>query len=48
VLGLTRAESAAVVQYRKDKGNFKAIEDLKAVPGLDYSKIEKKKALITF
>jgi competence protein ComEA len=48
VLGLTRAESAAVVQYRKDKGNFKAIEDLKGVPGLDYGKIEKKKALITF
>jgi competence protein ComEA len=48
VLGLTRAESAAVVQYRKDKGNFKTLDDLKAVPGLDYSKIEKKKALITF
>jgi competence protein ComEA len=48
VLGLSRTESAAVVQYRTDKGNFKTLDDFKAVPGLDYSKIEKKKALITF
>jgi competence protein ComEA len=48
VLGLTRAESAAIVQYRTDKGNFKALDDLKGVPGLDYAKIEKKKALVTF
>jgi competence protein ComEA len=48
VLGLTRSESAAVVQYRTAKGSFKTLDDLKAVPGLDYSKIEKKKALIQF
>jgi competence protein ComEA len=48
VLGLTRAESAAVVQYRTDKGTFKALEDLKGVPGLDFGKIEKKKALVRF
>jgi competence protein ComEA len=48
VLGLTRAESAAIVQYRTDKGNFKSLDDLKGVPGLDYTKIEKKKALVTF
>jgi competence protein ComEA len=48
VLGLTRAESAAVVQYRTDKGAFKTLDDLKAVPGLDYAKIEKKKALVAF
>jgi competence protein ComEA len=48
VLGLTRAESAAIVQYRTDKGNFKALDDLKGVPGLDYSKIEKKKTLVKF
>jgi competence protein ComEA len=48
VLGLTRAESAAVVQYRTDKGAFKTLDDLKNVPGLDYAKVEKKKALVTF
>jgi competence protein ComEA len=48
VLGLTRAESAAIVQYRTDKGAFKTLDDLKSVPGLDYTKIEKKKALVTF
>jgi competence protein ComEA len=48
VLGLTRAESAAVVQYRTDKGAFKTIDDLKSVPGLDFAKIEKKKALVAF
>jgi len=48
VLGLTRAESAAIVQYRTDKGTFKSIDDLKSVPGLDYAKVERKKALVTF
>ncbi len=48
VLGLTRAESAAIVQYRTDKGAFKSLDDLKSVPGLDYAKIEKKKNLVVF
>lgn len=48
VLGLTRAESAAIVQYRTDKGNFKSLDDLKSVPGVDAAKIEKKKSLVTF
>ena len=47
-LALTRAESAAIVQYRTDKGGFKSLDDLKNVPGLDYKKIEAKKARITF
>jgi competence protein ComEA len=42
-LGLTRAESSAVVQYRTEKGNFKSIDDLKNVPGLDFKKVEAKK-----
>ena len=47
-LALTRAESAAIVQYRADKGDFKGLDDLKNVPGLDFKKIEAKKARITF
>jgi competence protein ComEA len=47
-LGLTRTESAAVIQYRTDKGNFKSIDDLKQVPGLDFKKVEAKKARLAF
>lgn len=47
-LGLTRAESASVVQYRTEKGDFKSLDDFKNVPGLDFKKIEAKKSRITF
>lgn len=47
-LALTRAESAAVVQYRADKGDFKTLEDLKGVPGLDFKKVEVRKARLVF
>ncbi len=48
VLGLTKAESAAVIAYRTEKGDFKTIEDLKAVPGVDAKKIEARKARLAF
>jgi competence protein ComEA len=48
VLSLSRVESGAVVQYRTEKGDFKTLDDLKNVPGLDYKKIEAKKSLIVF
>jgi competence protein ComEA len=48
VLSLTRAESEAVVQYRTDKGDFKPLDDLKNVPGLDFKKFEAKKSRIVF
>ena len=47
-LSLTRTESAAVIQYRTDKGDFKTLDDLKNVPGLDFKKVEARKARITF
>jgi competence protein ComEA len=47
-LVLTRTEAAAVIEYRTQKGPFKAIEDFRNVPGLDYSKIESQKARIKF
>jgi competence protein ComEA len=47
-LSLTRTESAALVQYRTEKGEFKAMDDLKNVPGLDFKKIEARKARIAF
>lgn len=47
-LGLTEAEAHAIVQYRSKNGDFKSVDDLKNVPGLDFKKIEAKKSSITF
>jgi competence protein ComEA len=47
-LELTAKESEAIVQYRDAKGNFKTLDDLKKVPGLDTVKIEAKKDRVEF
>ena len=47
-LELTDKESEAIVQYRAAKGNFKTLDDLKKVPGLDAVKIESKKDRLEF
>jgi competence protein ComEA len=47
-LSLKRSEAAAVIQYRTKNGDFKSIEDLKKVPGIDTAKIEAKKDRLTF
>lgn len=47
-LGLTRSESAAVVKYRTDNGEFKTLDDIKKVPGVDFKKIEARKARLKF
>jgi len=44
--GLLRREAAAVIRYRDEHGPFKSLEDLRNVPGLDYSKIERRKDAI--
>ena len=45
---ITTKEAEAIVQYRTDKGDFKALADLKNVPGLDFTKIEPLRYRITF
>lgn len=45
---LLKSEAAAVVRYRKQHGDFKSLDDLKKVPGLDFQKIEKHKDRIVF
>jgi competence protein ComEA len=45
---LKRSEAAAILKYRKDHGDFKSIEDLKKVPGVDFSKIEAKQDSLVF
>jgi competence protein ComEA len=47
-LALLKSEAAAIIQYRSEKGNFKSIDDLRNVPGLDFKKIESNKSRITF
>ncbi len=38
-LSLRRSEAAVILQYRKEHGDFKSIEDLLKVPGIDSAKI---------
>ena len=47
-LSLPRSQAAAIVQYRTKNGDFKSIEDLKKVPGVDVAKIEARKDRLLF
>ena len=47
-LSLPRSQAALVIQYRNKNGDFKSIEDLKKVPGVDAAKIEAKKDRLVF
>ena len=47
-LSLTRSQAAAIIQYRTKNGDFKSVEDLKKVPGVDGAKIEAKKDRLVF
>ena len=47
-LSLKRSEAAKLLRYRKDHGDFKSIEDLKKVSGIDFAKIEAKKDSLVF
>ncbi len=47
-LSLLRSQAAAIIEYRAKHGDFKSIEDLKRVPGVDAAKIEARKDRLTF
>jgi competence protein ComEA len=47
-LTLRRSQAAALIAYRTKNGNFKSVDDLKKVPGLDPAYIESKKDRIAF
>jgi len=47
-LTLRRSEAAAIIAYRTKHGNFKSVEDLKKVPGIDPKKIDAKKDILVF
>ncbi len=45
---LRRSQAIEVVQYRAENGDFKSLDDLKKIPGIDFQKIEARKARIVF
>ena len=45
---LRRSQAKALIQYRLQNGQFKSIDDLRKVPGLDFPKLEAKKSHIVF
>jgi competence protein ComEA len=47
-LGVSQEQAVAIVQHRETKGNFKSIEDLLKVQGIDPRAIEAKKDKIEF
>jgi competence protein ComEA len=47
-LQLSSKEAESMVRYRGENGNFKSIEDIQKVPGLDAAKIAAKKNLLEF
>ena len=47
-LDIPPAVAEAIVAYRQEKGTFKAVDDLKGVPGLEWSKIEARTARLVF
>ena len=48
VLQLSDKEAAALVHYREQNGNFKTLDDVKKVPGLDAAKLESAKDRVVF
>lgn len=47
-LSLRRSQAASVIAYRDKNGPFKTLDDLKNVPGIDFTKLESKKDRIVF
>ena len=48
IVDLPAAQAAAVVDYRQKSGEFKALDDLRKVPGIDFAKIQERKDRIGF
>jgi competence protein ComEA len=47
-LEISSQSAEAIVRQRERSGDFKTIDDLKKVPGLDAAKVESKKDLLVF
>lgn len=47
-LSIRRSQAAAIIEYRTRNGDFKSLDDLKKVPGLDAAKLDAKKDRLAF
>lgn len=47
-LEISDKDADAILHYRDANGDFKSIDDLKKVPGLDVAKIDAKKSKLVF
>jgi competence protein ComEA len=47
-LEISAKDADAIVRYREERGNFKTLDDLRKVPGLDMAKIEAKKERLEY
>jgi competence protein ComEA len=48
IAGLTSTEAAAIVEFRKQHGDYRALDDLRQVPGVEFARIEERKDRIGF
>ena len=48
VLAMTPQEATLLIKYRRDNGNFKNLDDLLKVPGVDVKKIQEQSSNIVF
>ena len=48
IVQLKPAEAAAIVDYRQKSGEFKTLDDLRKVPGVDFTGIQERKDRIGF
>ena len=48
IVQLTPAEGSAIVEFRKQAGEFTTLDDLKKVPNLDFARVDARKDHITF
>ena len=47
-LGFSSKEAEAIVSYRAAKGNFKSVQDLEKVPGIDVKKVQARRDRYAF
>jgi len=47
-LEISDKDADAILHYREANGDFKSVDDLKKVPGVDAAKIEAKKGKLSF
>ena len=48
IVQLTASEASAIVEFRKRAGDYQTLDDLRKVPGLDFTRIQERKDRIGF